>query len=319
MLGAGASWPLVPIGKQLADKVRERGLQMPSYPVYKMNRDIVGSRMLGSNSELESFWDDSALLNEALLWHLSPGAVRAIVTTYLMPASHLRVPPQYDVFNLARHRLDLINFNNDGMASKYCPQHRVINVHGTGFTNEDKSRIDTEWWINIHQEYPDMPFVGVPGLYLPQPEVPELAHHPAYEAVDCVLSRSRRIAIVGYSFGGGDDWMAYGRILRTLQNSETSAVILSLEPRDLVEQLKEQSKNGAVFGLTLSWDLLAAAIIASPARARRKTCSHSTTFCASCVMYLYNAFLDSAFQWEELAERYGLTEFVRSQVELAAQ
>jgi hypothetical protein len=211
VLGAGASLPLVPIGSQLANKVRERGFQMPSYPVDRMDRDILGTRMLGSSSELESFWDDRTLLNEALLWHLSPGAVRAIVTTYLSPASHLRIPPQYDVFNLAKHPLGLINFNNDGLASKYCPQHRVINVHGTGFTDADKSRIDTEWWIDIHQEYPDMPFIGVPGLYLPQPEVPELAHDPAYGAVDYVLNRSPHVAIVGYSFGGGDDWMAYGR------------------------------------------------------------------------------------------------------------
>jgi hypothetical protein len=96
-------------------------------------------------------------------------------------------------------------------------------------------------------------------------------------------------------------------------------VVLSLEPRDLVEQLMEQSKNNAVFALRLRWDLLAAAIMASPTRARFKTCSHSTAFCASCVMYLYDVFLDSAFQWEELAERYELTEFVKSQLELAAE
>jgi hypothetical protein len=63
-------------------------------------------------------------------------------------------------------------------------------------------------------------------------------------------------------------------------------------------------------------DVLAAAIMASSARARRKTCSHCAGFCPSCVLYLYDVFLDSALQWDELAERYALTAFVRSQVEL---
>jgi hypothetical protein len=34
--------------------------------------------------------------------------------------------------DLAGPPLGLINFNNDGLASKYSRQHRVINVHGTG-------------------------------------------------------------------------------------------------------------------------------------------------------------------------------------------
>lgn len=316
VLGAGASWPLVPVGSQLADKVRERGLLMPSYPTYRMDRDILGTRMLGSTAESAPVWDDHRWYAEDLLWHVSPGAVRAIVTAYLCPAAHQRIPPQYDVFNLAKHSLGLINFNNDGLASKYCRRHRVINVHGTGFTAEDKSRIDMEWWINIHQEYPGLSFIGVPGLHLPLPEVPELARLPAYGAVDDVLNRSDHITIVGYSFGRGDDSVAYDKILRALQKSGVSAVVLSPEARDLVEQMMDQSKNDAMIALPLRWDVLAAAIMASSARARSKTCSHSTGFCPSCVLYLYDVFLDSALQWEELAERYELTEFVNSQVEL---
>jgi hypothetical protein len=276
-----------------------------------MERDIVGTRMLGSRPELMSFWDDRVSFNEALLWHLSPGAVRAIVTSYLCAAPHWRIPPQYEVFNLAKHPLGLINFNNDGLASRYCQQHRVINVHGMGFSDKDRSQIDMEWWINIHQEYPDLPFTGVPGLFLPQPEVPALAMQLAYSEVDFLLKRCRRVGIVGYSFGAGDDWMAYGRILRALDKRDVSAVVLSLDPRDLVEQMMEQSKNRAVIALPFRWDILAAAIMASPTRARRKTCSHDAGLCARCVMYLYDVFLDSAFQWEELSERYMLTELTR--------
>ena len=51
--------------------------------------------------------------------------------------------------------LGLVDFNNDGLASKYWRQHRVINVRASGFSEENRSRIDMEWWINIHQVYPD--------------------------------------------------------------------------------------------------------------------------------------------------------------------
>jgi hypothetical protein len=318
VLGAGASWPLVPIGNEFVDRVRERGLSMRSFPVYRFDRDILSTRMLRSNTGLASLWDDQSQFNEEILWHLSPSAVRAIVTAYLCPASHRYAPPQYDVFNLAKRRIDIINFNNDGLASRYCSKDRVINVHGTGFTHEDRSRIDMERWIDIYQEYPEMPFAGVPGLYLPLPEVPELEHSAAYRAVDEVLNRSRRLALVGYSFGRGDDSLAYKRILRVLRQSGSSAVVLSPDSRDLVEQMTEQSKNKSVIGLPLRWHLLAAAILASPTRARFKTCSHSAGLCARCIMYFYDVFLDSALEWEQLVEQYELTEFVRSQVELAA-
>jgi hypothetical protein len=307
VLGAGASWPLVPIGTQFANKIRERALLMPSYPVYQFDRDILATRMLRSNSELAPFRDEQTQFNEELLWHVSPSAVRAALTAYLCPAAHRYVPPQYGVFNRAKRSLDLVNFNTDGLARKYCPQHRVINVHGTGFTDEDRHRIDMEWWINIHQEYPDMPFIGVRDMYLPVPEVPDLAHSAAYKAVDEVLTRCRNLAIVGYSFGRGDDSLAYARILRVLQQSETSAVVLSPDSRDLVEQMRDQSKNKSVVALPLRWDLMAAAIMAFPSRARFKTCSHGANSCARCVMYIYDFFLDSALEWEDLAERFEIT------------
>lgn len=56
LLGAGASWPLVPFGSELTRRVRARGLAMSSYPTVRLARDLVGIRMLqGENYTLDNW------------------------------------------------------------------------------------------------------------------------------------------------------------------------------------------------------------------------------------------------------------------------
>jgi hypothetical protein len=103
-----------------------------------MDRDILGTRMLGSGVESAPLWDHRAWFSDDLLWHVSAGAVRAIVTAYLCPAPHQRIPPQYEqlVASLADHEIQASSLDlyqdSTGMARESSASAELKDFVATG-------------------------------------------------------------------------------------------------------------------------------------------------------------------------------------------
>ncbi len=299
VLGAGASAPIVPTAAQLGAHVRKRLLATGTFPANPIPRDAISDRILGAAGRASFDLSDDASIEEEFVARLSPAAVRAAAVELLRPEASSCAPPQYQVFGLSKHRLSLINFNNDGLADRYCGQHAVINVHGTSLSVEDRARVDWDGVIDVLQNYPELPGIKIPGLFLPQIEPEEIAMTSEYVAAQKLLEGARRLILVGYSFGDMDDRVAYDLIIRTISSRRVATVVVKPDATDLALQISEDSRSSTVAGLPAYWGKLASAIIASLGQQPRyKTCDHRR-LCSRCVTYLYQAFLDEVLAYRE--------------------
>src|ERR1700733_373671 len=293
VLGAGASAPLVPLAGQLSQLVRKRLLAVGIFPATRIARDEIADRILGSGRAFIPPWDTDGLLEEELVAeHLSPGAVKAATISLLWPQAHDWVPPQYAAFNISPNPLALINYNSDGLASQYCSQHWIVNVHGTVLSAAQRQHLDWDRCIDALQEFHSLELTSVPGLLLPQREPLAMASNTAYEKVWKLLVQSHRIAIIGYSFGEGDDVVAYSYLRTVLRERNIPCVVVNPDARELAGELSESAKARRVYPLPMYWHMLACALLASRCRPRLKNCDHRR-LCERCIAYLYNAFLDS--------------------------
>ncbi len=291
VLGAGASAPIVPTAAQLGAHVRKRLLATGTFPANPIPRDAISDRILGAVRTSFGPSDDASAIEEELVArYLSPAAVRAAAVEVLRPEASSYAPPQYQVFGLSKHRLSLINFNNDGLADRYCSQHAVINVHGTSLSVEDRALVDWDGMIDVLQNFHELRGIEIPGLLLPQREPEEIAMTSEYVAAQRLLEGARRLVLVGYSFGDMDDRVAYDLVIRTISSRRVATVVVKPDATDLALQISEDSGSSTVASLSAYWDKLASAIIASLGQPRHKTCDHRH-LCSRCVTYLYQVFL----------------------------
>jgi hypothetical protein len=310
VLGAGVSAPMVPLMQELRPLAAQRLLATGIFPAETIARDAVVNGVLGPPRADIPAWDLTALVHEELLArHISPAAARAVTVALLVPRRYERVPPQYAVFNLSAWRLGLINYNNDGLARQHCGRHLIVDVHGTTLSAEELAQLRWDDWIRIHQEFPDLPAINIPGLHFPEPEPLAMLGSSAYAQVTSLLQSAQRLAIIGYSFGADDDWIGYRHILSTLAEGTIPAVIVKPDALELAQRMAGESRNAQVVGLPMYWDRLACAILASRRHQQRKTCMHRR-LCARCIDYLYHSFLDSGLDWSELTRRFDLTCYV---------
>jgi hypothetical protein len=294
VLGAGTSAPLVPIGGELSSIVRERLLAVGSFPANPVSRDEASNRILGPVQKYSDQNCYSLAIQEALVErHLSPAAVHAAAIAVLRPEAPIYAPPQYQVFGLSKYRLALANFNVDGLASQYCSQHVVINMHGTSMSFADRAVLNWDRWINVLQDFPELQGINIPGLLLPQREPKEIAMTKEYRLAARFILNARRLVLIGYSFGSMDDRVAYQLVTSAIRLRRFPSVIAMPDATDLAHRIAEDSKSSTVGALSVYWDKLASAIITSIGRPRHKNCCHER-LCYRCIEYLYNAFLDNA-------------------------
>jgi hypothetical protein len=305
VLGAGASAPLVPAMRQLRQNVRRRVLEAGSFPAEIIARDLIAERVLGPRRMDVPPWDTAGQLREVLLAeHISPAAVQAATVALLVPGDYSRVPAQYAILNHSLHRMGIVNYNNDGLADRYCPKHIVVDVHGT--TPAVGNSPVWNHWIDILLDFPGLSMVEIPGFHYPVPEPFKMAFGREYGKVERLLGWTKRLAIIGYSFGEQDDWIGYRRIVDVISRERISVVVVKPDARALVDRLNGDTGSRSALGLPAYWDRLACAILAVRSRAGRKSCDHCR-LCARCIDAAYQQFMDSGLDWESLAIRLDLT------------
>lgn len=294
VLGAGVSFPFVPLVAGFSASVRRRVLEVGCFPAEPIEHDEVSLRILGPRRRTGSLLDDNVLLEEDLVYeHVAPTAVRAATVALLRPIPPAAVPVQYGFFNLARHRLSLINFNNDGFAYEFCNHHALTHPHGSSLSAADRGRYDWENLIDACQEYPDLSDVAPPGLLLPQKEPLEIAGSRAFATMHQFLNGAKHLAIIGYSFcekdDEMDDWMSYRMVVSAIKSRDIPVTAVAPNARELAVRLQHDSGKNSINAIATQWKELSSAVLISTDLPRFKACTHSR-LCSRCVAY-YNEFL----------------------------
>jgi hypothetical protein len=289
VLGAGVSYPFAPLVSDLRNLVADRVLSVGIFPAEHISRDEVSDRILGERQHVSPF--DDGLMRETLIeGYLSASAVRATLIGLLRPVPPRLAPIQYTVFALATFPLTLINFNNDGLADLYCRRHTRLNMHGTSLSASMREQIDWEARIDALQMYPAIAPPIVRGLLLPGPEPQDSMVTPLFLAASAHLATAQRIALVGYSFGGGDDVAAYTMITSAIRHGRYPAVVVSPDARQLSGRIEADCRS-TVHYVSARWEPLARAIVSSIRQPRHKSCDHKH-LCVRCVSYLYGVLLN---------------------------
>jgi hypothetical protein len=292
MIGAGVSYPIVPLVTGLRAAIEHRALALGSFPAYRVEHDEISSRILGVRPRICDPYDhNESLRNEILFEHVTPSAVRAITVAALRPELPCSAPIQYTVFNRSRYRMVIVNFNNDGLASYYCGNHQLIHPHGTSLSPQDRKQHQWDSIIESAQELSIEPMLDAMGLVLPQREPKHLSTSRSYRDFERGLLNADMLAIIGYSFCEAGDWIAYNKVTSTISTRRIPSVIVSPDADELARQLESTSRSKNIEALSARWRELALAITSSDKLERFKTCSHSR-LCRRCIAYAYEWNLD---------------------------
>jgi hypothetical protein len=295
-LGAGASHPIVPMAAKLGELVLEQTLALGHYPTTPVPLDLVAERIVGQAKlrlRRVDHRNDDWILRAELAERISPGAVQAAAVGLLHPGKPDRCP-QYEVFQLSTYPATLINFNNDGLADAFCTKHVVLTVHGTSLNPQRRQALDWDRLVDSLQMFSALRAPIVPGLLLPQLEPQGIVETTPYVDARRRIMRAKRIALIGYSFGGMDDQVAYRLLTWTVARTRVPIIVVGPDVGDLVMRLREDAPGAPVIGLVARWYALAEAIIASSLRRFHKSCD-TGRLCSRCVAYVYEAILDESW------------------------
>jgi len=258
ILGAGASAGIIPLTNQQGAQIVKRHLGHGIFSVSEVEIDTVAKRLL----ENAYFSDDQ--LTQELIKRIPAGAIKAI-SYQLMTSKHDLFPPrQYYVFNLAKYRSIIFNFNVDGLASRFCNNHIVINAHGM----LNPKLLHSEPWnelvedcLTYHLNEPRMP-----NVLLPEKEPLGITNSNDYKLAAKFYPCTRYVVFIGYSFGMNkrdlDDWESYLYFIRLFKKQEKPIVVISpYGAEQLANMLREKLLRKNVYVISAYWNYLASAIL----------------------------------------------------------
>ena len=178
VLGAGASYGLIPTTQQMRAVIQKEYDAFGIYPAERSTRSALHDRMIGRPRREPTGFDE--MLSEIVLRNIPPGALEFYVQRALWLPAEAIVPPNYAVFDVVGSPATLFSFNIDGLAFRFCRHnHTVLEPHG---------RIDRVWFENDKYEFwreattafdVTLPHI-IPKL-LPSPEPPDITQKLAYE------------------------------------------------------------------------------------------------------------------------------------------
>ncbi len=260
VLGAGASYGLIPVTKDLRRIIKAEYHSIGVYPVTRASWSPLFERVIG---EVSPYEDD---LEEILLTHMPHEALEFLAQRALWRPSSDVVPPQYAVFEFVPAPATLFNFNLDGLASLHCShRHVVLEPHG---------RVDVPWLE--HEDYRELLEgavvyeVRVPHLtpkLLPGPEPEDITLGPSYTEAQRLIRRARAMIILGYSFGQRgttfDDTQSFEFLAALLKNHHCPVLVISTTPAELTERLRDRLSTYDVHSIPLRWELFSGLLLAS--------------------------------------------------------
>ena len=285
VLGAGTSVPHVPTTDQLSEQILHSFLEGGIFQTEPIERDIVSSRVIRD----PEYWKDP--MRWELVQRLPPAYVIGKLPELLSTRAGVPIA-NYEVFNLAAKPSTIFNMNVDGLASRICRGHRVLEMHGRSPDRELLERSGWKTYTEAILEFPELPPPLVPGLVLPGPESTDVLARVEYRAAQRLINTAKYVSIVGYSFGGMDDIHTYAFLASRIPRSHQAVLVVSREPYEVMCRLSDALKSPRVHGIPAHWEHLAKAIL-FPSECRKYHPAPAGSFCAHCVGYRYEALLDA--------------------------
>lgn len=260
VLGAGASYGLIPVTAELRRKIESEYHSVGVYSVARFPQSPLFERVIGDVSHADH---DP---RRKLLEHMPPGALDLLVQKALWRPKSGVIPPQYAVFEFVPAPATFFNFNLDGLASLHCAhRHIVLEPHG---------RID-DYWLD-RGRYRE--FLEATVLYeiqiphhnfklLPAPETHEIVSRTTYARAVVRYQMSSVMVILGYSFGQRnntlDDAYSFEFLVSLLRQNPRPVLVVSPTPLELAERLRDALKTYNVYGIPLRWEFFSGLLLAS--------------------------------------------------------
>lgn len=264
ILGAGASYGLVPFTGELKDTIVREHLANGSFEAHKVQLPQEAQRIVG---DLSNYFEPNELNGNAqianeLLQRLHPSAVMAI-TARELAARRQHIPPDsYAVFGLASRKLTILNYNTDGLANRYCANHILIHPHGT----LPASTVRGKLWSEIVEDCLKwgVPCPVIPDVVFPGREPKEVSLRKEFKFAEQRYLNSEVVVIVGYSFGNYDgvldDWVSYEKLIWFFRKRPLPILLIGPDCHELQLRL-ELDLHRKVHRLTANWQHLSACLI----------------------------------------------------------
>lgn len=264
ILGAGASFPHVPLIAQIAPKILAYAERFPGFPAPGVRSNITFQRII---NEETLPWSRIRSPVEALLrgGSLAPTTFEGLWRGLLAPSDLYRPIPNYEVFQLASPRSILFNLNVDGIGRRYCGQRlRVIEAHGS-----DRAEVLHSKWAEdlIISNLYDIELWRFPNGALPiGPEPLGIACTAPYQQAKDLFQTTECVVLIGYSFGrrkdgGIDDHETFGFLVDLLRKYPKPVLVVDKEPTLIAGELQEAASLRTVFAIEAEWNNLAQAIL----------------------------------------------------------
>jgi hypothetical protein len=260
VLGAGASAGIVPMTSQLKTNIVNRVISFGSFPVESFEHDEVFSRVIGDSNDFEDYY------TSAVLKHLYPSAVHAMVIKELTPPKYIKEAHAYEIFLLIKKPSTIFNMNVDGLAENYSMGHYLLEPH-------ERLPIDlvrSSFWDFYIDTLLDFGFdiFTIPGL-LPRPEPYHVTSRPAYSKAASLIKPARFVVFIGYSFGyfnksdSFDDFETFEffrDILKHYRNPSKNILIVSPNPEVIRGAIEDAVCSVNVCTMPCYWNHLCRAI-----------------------------------------------------------
>lgn len=260
VLGAGASSKLIPFTPQLRSNIEKEYDQIGIYPTSPAPQSHLFGRVIGKIAR-ETV---SGNLNRLLLRNISYGTLELLAQRGLWRALSGVIPSQYAVFEIVGRPSTIFSYNLDGLASAYCcGKHYVIEPHGS---------ID-RFWIETpnYQEYLydtaafDVVLPHLTPKVLPSPEPTGITDTLPFIRGRELSTLARALVFIGYSFGQWkgkfDDSESLEFFIDLLRYRPKPVIVLSPNPEELVEILRERISSYNVYALAIRWELFSATLL----------------------------------------------------------
>lgn len=259
VLGAGASYGLIPITRELRRIIEAEYLSVGVFPFELAPPSLLFERLIGN---ISPYGND---LRTAILARMPPGALDLMAQRALWSPKSDVVPPQYAVFDIIPPAT-LFNFNLDGLAAEYCAhRHIVLEPHG---------RIDVPWLAHgVYHELLEATVVygaripHITAKLLPAPEPEGIVQGSIYVRARELIRHARVVVFIGYSFGQRDATFDDAESLRffgtQLREQACPVLVVSPTPNELVEHLRDRLSTYNVHGIALRWELLSGLLMVS--------------------------------------------------------
>jgi hypothetical protein len=230
------------------------------FSVSEIDVDPIAKRLVGN-----AYYSDDQLRQE-LIKRIPGGAVKAISYQLMAAKNNISPPEQYYVFNIAKYRSVIFNFNVDGLANKFCNRHIVLNPHGilnSEIMHSDEWNELIEFCLTYHLEPPI-----IQNVLLPQKEPLGITSNNAYNIASKYYPYTEYVVIIGYSFGKNnnnlDDWESYLYFIELLKDDQKPIVVISPYGADeLVYMLSEDLLRNNIYAISAYWNYLASAMLES--------------------------------------------------------